>query len=236
MRRLRAIKSPEEVERLRRGCALAEAGLAHLVSGITEGQSRAEVSNLWRAGVADAVRERGVADLTGHWDFVSVGADPWAKNGLVVRGALVKADVGCVIGGYSSDSARSYSFGPADPVACAIYDVLREAFETGIATIRPGVALRDVYALTSAVMHRAGFTGYSRGHFGHSVGASVGMEEWPFISVDSAVIIEPGMVLAFETPFYANGIGSLMIEDQLLVTETGAEVMNTLPRELVDVS
>ncbi len=82
-------------------------------------------------------------------------------------------------------------------------------------------------------MIQRAFPGYQRGHFGHSVGASVGSEEWPFISAGSDIVIEPGMVLAFETPFYGNGVGALMIEDQMLVTETGVEVMNTLPRALV---
>jgi Xaa-Pro aminopeptidase len=234
VRRLRSIKTPAEIERLRRGCALAEAGLARLTAGVATGQSRREVSALWRAGVAEAVAAGGVTDLTGQWDYVSVGPDPWGSGGTVVPGAVIKADVGCIIGGYSSDGARSYSFGPADPVARDVYAALRDAFETGIAAIRPGVALSEVYERTAAVMHRAGYEGYRRGHFGHGLGASVGMEEWPFIAADSDVVAEPGMVLAFETPFYATGIGSLTIEDQLLVTESGIEVMSTVPREFLE--
>lgn len=106
----------------------------------------------------------------------------------------------------------------------------------GLGMFRPGVMLRDIHAATLASIQRYGLKSYSRGHFGHSVGAAVGIEEWPFISADSEIVLEPGMVMAFETPFYANGLGALMIEDQLLITESGCEVMNTLPRGLTRMS
>jgi Xaa-Pro aminopeptidase len=70
----------------------------------------------------------------------------------------------------------------------------------------------------------------------HSVGGSVGIEEWPFFSANSPEPILPSMVVALEAPFYAQGLGALMIEDQFLVTESGVEPMNRLPRGLRDLS
>jgi Xaa-Pro aminopeptidase len=233
VRRLRAIKSTEEISLLRRACALAEAGLATMVSSIAPSRSRRALSERWREGVAVEASARGISDLTGLWDFISVGPDPWGSDGRVAPGAIVKADVGCLIGGYSSDSERTYVYGEPDPLARDIHAVLLDAFHAGLTAIRPGAMLRDIHATTARVIHAAGYAGYQRGHFGHGVGASVGSEEWPFIAADSEVAAEPGMVLAFETPFYGNGIGALMIEDQILVTETGIEVMNTMRRELV---
>ncbi len=96
--------------------------------------------------------------------------------------------------------------------------------------------MRDIYAATTTSIHRAGLASYQRGHFGHGLGASVGSEEWPFIAADSDVIAEPGMMLAFETPFYGKGIGGLIIEDQLLVTEDGIEIITTLPRDFLDIA
>ena len=87
-----------------------------------------------------------------------------------------------------------------------------------------------------ASMRKDGFHEYFRGHFGHSVGGGVGIEEWPFFSADSAELIEPGMVVALEAPFYAQGLGALMIEDQFLVTPDGVEPMNSLPRGLRDLT
>lgn len=235
VRRLRAIKSPAEIDFLRRGCALAETGLVAMAHAIASGRSRRDLSRVWRSAIDDTAEAGNVRDLTGVWDFISVGADPWVDGGTVAEGAIVKADVGCVVSGYSSDSARTYVFGRPDSIARDIFAVLTDAFHAGLETIRPGTVLRDVYAATARVMHAAGFHGYQRGHFGHGLGASVGSEEWPFIAADSEVVVEPGMVLAFETPFYGSGIGALMIEDQMLVTETGINVMNKLPRALVEI-
>ncbi|MFN3645333.1 MAG: M24 family metallopeptidase [Gemmobacter sp.] len=79
----------------------------------------------------------------------------------------------------------------------------------------------------------AGLAGDSRGHFGHGLGASLGSEDWPFISAPTDVLAEPGMMLAFECPFYATGLGGFFIEDMVLVTETGAETLNRLPTDFV---
>jgi Xaa-Pro aminopeptidase len=64
----------------------------------------------------------------------------------------------------------------------------------------------------------------------------VGIEEWPFFSADNTEVIESDMVVALEAPFYGQNFGALMIEDQFLVTRSGVECMNTLPRGLRDMS
>lgn len=233
LRRLRAVKTAAEIDRLRRACQLAEAGLQRMVGAIAAGASQRDLSQAWRAGVSEAAAERGVADLSGTWDYIAVGPEPWQPGGIVAPGALIKADVGCLIDGYSSDSARTYVFGCPTAVARDVFAALAEAFDAGVAQIRAGGTLGAVHAAVADAMRAAGFPRYRRGHFGHGLGASVGSEEWPFMCAGSEVVIEPGMVLAFEVPFYARGLGALMIEDQILVTETGSEPMNSLPRELV---
>jgi Xaa-Pro aminopeptidase len=234
VRRLRAVKSPSEVERLQKACRLAEAGLQRMTADVKPGVSIRELSEAWRIGVKETAEAAKVTNLTGHWDFISIGTDPWNQAGTVEDGAIIKADVGCLIDGYSSDSARTFSYGQPSAIARDIFKVLETAFEAGLAAIRPGVTFGTVYAAVLKEMRAAGFAEYHRGHFGHAVGANVGMEEWPFISARNEEFIEAGMVLALETPFYAKGVGALMIEDQLLVTENGIEVMNVLPRTLVD--
>jgi Xaa-Pro aminopeptidase len=234
VRTLRAVKSPQEIARLQQASMLAEAGLKALMAEVAPGASIDQLSQAWRVGVRQAAHAAGVRNLTGHWDFIAIGPDPWGKTGLVEEGAIIKADVGCLIDGYSSDGARTFSFGTPSAVAQDIFSALTRAFEAGLATIRPGVTFGAVYAAILQEMRVAGYAEYHRGHFGHAVGAGVGMEDWPFISAGNEVSIETGMVLALEAPFYAQGVGALMIEDQLLVTETGVEVMNSLPRGMVD--
>ncbi|WP_114943179.1 M24 family metallopeptidase [Microvirga calopogonii] len=234
IRRLRAVKSQREIARLRQASILAEAGLRALMADVAHGASIGQLSEAWRSGVRQAAHVAGVRNLTGQWDFIAVGPDPWGRAGIVEEGAIIKADVGCLIDGYSSDGARTFSFGNPSAIAQDIFSALACAFEAGLAAIRPGVTFGAVYAAVLQEMRAAGYVEYHRGHFGHAVGAGVGMEDWPFVSAGNEELVEPGMVLALEAPFYAKGVGALMIEDQLLVTETGVEVMNSLPRRMVD--
>jgi Xaa-Pro aminopeptidase len=87
-----------------------------------------------------------------------------------------------------------------------------------------------------AAVRESGFPSYARGHFGHGLGASIWSEEWPYTAADSEVVLEAGMVMAFETPWYVDGIGGVIIEDMLLITEDGAETLAgaTLPHDLIE--
>jgi Xaa-Pro aminopeptidase len=235
LRRLRAVKTSREIERLRRAARAAEAGLIRMAAAVKPGVSLSELSSSWKAGAQAAAAEGGFG-LSGHWDFISVGADLSDMAAVVTPGALIKADVGTLVDGYSSDGARTFTHGPASPLAREIFKALETAFAAGLETLRPGNTFGAVHAAMLASMRKDGFAEYYRGHFGHSVGGSVGIEEWPFFSAGNPEIILPSMVVALETPFYGQGIGALMIEDQFLITETGAECMNTLPRTLRDLS
>jgi Xaa-Pro aminopeptidase len=126
-----------------------------------------------------------------------------------------------VLGAPSADQARAYA-------------ALRAGFRAGLAALGPGTPLSLVHRVTENAIRAAGIAGFTRGHFGHSLGAGLGSEDWPFISATSPVVAEPGMVLAFECPWYVTGLGGFILENQLLVTDDGIEVMNRLPEDLVE--
>lgn len=233
--RLRMVKTPAEIALLRTGAQLAEAGIRAVMARLHVGQTRAEISELWRATVLAEAKQRGIGNLTGQWDYTAVGPDPWSPHGVVEHGSVVKIDVGCVLAGYSSDSARTFCFGRASAHARAIHDGLRAAFEAGRTAFRPGNTLGDVHAACVAAMRAHGFKTYMRGHFGHGIGQNVFSEEWPYTGHGVDIALEPGMVMAFETPYYVNGVGAFIIEDQLLVTADGHETMNTLPYDFLEI-
>ena len=164
----------------------------------------------------------------------TVGALPWAGGGTVARGDVIKFDVGCLIDGYSSDSGRTFTCGPARPRAREVMAALSDAFAAGLERLKPGHLLSDVHRAATQAMHRAGFRRFSRGHFGHSLGHDTFCEVPPFIAAEADWPIEPGMVLAFETPFYIDGEGGFIIEDQFVITDTGATPAWRLPRGLVE--
>ena len=180
-------------------------------------------------------KRRGLPPPASAWAYIAVGGDGFAPGGPAETGDLIKIDVGCVIDGYSSDGGRTAVLGHAGHAERKVYDALRKSFDAGFALLRPGAALSDVYRAVATTMWDAGFSTYGRGHFGHGVGASIWSEEWPFISADATAIAEPGMVLAFETPYYIKGLGGFIIEDQILITETGTEVMAPMSRDLIEI-
>ncbi|WP_333900180.1 Xaa-Pro peptidase family protein [Agrobacterium pusense] len=235
LKRLRAVKSQREINLLRQASAAAEAGLVEMAAAVRPGAALGQLSTAWKSG-AQAYAAKSGFSLSGHWDFISVGPALSDMTAKVAPGALIKADVGTLVDGYSSDGARTFSWGPVSPLAGDIFKALEAAFARGLDALRPGNTFGAVHAAMLASMRKDGFGEYYRGHFGHSVGGSVGIEEWPFFSHDNPEVILPGMVVALEAPFYGEGVGALMIEDQFLVTASGAECMNSLPRTLRDLS
>lgn len=230
---IKAVKSPREIARLQAAASLAEAGMRRAIAAVREGITRDAIAAAWKAGVADAVAARGDR-LTGQWEYTTVGPTPWSGGGAVQRGDVIKFDVGCLVEGYSSDSGRTYTCGPARPRAREIMRALCDAFTAGLEVLRPGHTMREVHQRATAAMQRAGFTRYTRGHYGHSLGHDTFCEVPPFIAAQADLAIEPGMVLAFETPFYVDGEGGFIIEDQFLITADGAQAAWSLERELVE--
>jgi Xaa-Pro dipeptidase len=232
--RLRAIKSAKEIAMLRSAAELASAGVQTLLRALRPGLDARAMTEIWRqAHRAEAARRKiRLAEL--DWAYIAVGGDGFAPGAPAAIGDLVKIDVGCVFSGYSSDGARTAVIGRPSRAQRDVYDALRRGFDAGLEALRPGVPLARVYGIVARTIQDAGFLTYARGHFGHGVGASVWSEEWPFISADSTAVAEPNMVLAFETPYYIDGLGGFIIEDQLLIGDASAEVMAPSSRDLYE--
>lgn len=233
IRRCRMIKSPREIDFLRTGSVLAEAGIAAMAQEVRDGVRREHLSDVWRDGVKREAARLGVTNMTGAWDYISVGPNPWGGSDVVRPGEPIKVDVGCVLNGYSSDGGRTFVLGrPSEDVA-TVHAALLAAFESGLKAIGPGRPMSGPHTELHRAMKSAGFEDFTRGHVGHSVGQSVFSEEWPFLSASNSLSFEPGMMIAFEAPLYLDGVGGFIIEDQLLIDDTGIEILNRLARTLV---
>lgn len=234
--RLRSIKCADEIGFLRHAAEYARDGVAKLTRSITAGMDAVEMTRIWKSAVHDSAVSSGGPAPQSTWSYIAVGGDGFAPGGPARPGDIIKVDVGCVINGYSSDGGRTAVLGKPSSDAKRIFDALHRAFAKGFALLRPGMALKDIYHITSNAMWDQGYQTYGRGHFGHGVGASIWSEEWPFIAANSDAVLEPNMVLAFEVPWYIDGLGGFIIEDQVLITEAGTEVMGPSPREMIALS
>jgi Xaa-Pro aminopeptidase len=224
---LRAIKDPDEIAKLRLAAELTETGIAAARDALRPGMSDVAVSAAYQCAIWErAANDSHFAALRQVEGLVSVGDG--TGSALVGPGQIVKLDMQVDVGGYHSDIGRTYALQPtADQQT--VYDALNDALAAAVATIAPGVPLREVWQAGTDAMRGAGFPNYSRGHLGHSVGLAHNYEEPPFIAADEKRPLAPGMVVSVELPYYLLGVGSFQMERMVLVEESGRELLDRLP-------
>lgn len=238
MYRLRSVKLPFEIDRLARAAHLAEAGMAHATGNLHLGMTLAELRSHFVEGVAREARSSTqYQEFSDLWVIPGMGgqasiASSATDHAGLTPGDLVKFDCGTTVGGYRSDSGRTFAFGRPSDDAARLYGVLRDAHRRAVDMIRPGTKASSVYREASGYVQDRGYPGYRRGHFGHSVGIDTFHEEPPFLSPTDDTPLEAGMVLAVETPFYGADVGPIMLEDLVEVTADGCRYLTHLPREL----
>ncbi|MBI3968407.1 MAG: M24 family metallopeptidase [Chloroflexi bacterium] len=238
---VRTHKTPAEIELIRQGVFLAEAGIRNVVDRDVRGLTAGQLRLLYVKGVVDAaLGPPGVPDYQlGGITNVSFGPDPSPKMAAGTRGIadgdVLKFDVGAIVAGYGSDLGRNFMVGPTPDAVRRVQDAMLAGLRDAVAAIRPGARFCDVYAAGMAEVRRHDMPYYSRGHIGHTIGAMGGGEESPFIGPNETRELEPGMVLAVEVPAYVRGLGAFQNEHDLVVTDTGVEILDTLPIELLEI-
>jgi Xaa-Pro dipeptidase len=235
---IRLIKEEWEVDRLRAGVELSEAGMTWASQHLEAGMTAQDVRAAYQVGVAQAASgDPRYAGYSDNWVLPTVGgitsAGYGATTGGLQPGNLVKFDCGATVGGYRSDGGRTYAFRERTPEAQHLHDVLAEAQRIARDLLRPGAVIGDVYRGAMAHVHENGYPTFNRGHVGHSIGIDSFHEEPPYISPGCTELVRPGMVFAVEVPSYTPDVGAIMIEDLVVVREHGAELLHSLPHELV---
>jgi Xaa-Pro aminopeptidase len=230
---LREVKDPGEAERLRAAARLADEALVEVVGAGLAGRTEKEIAT----ELEIAMLRRG-AEALSFPPIVAGGAHgalPHAepRDVAIERGTLVTIDWGCQLDGYCSDCTRTFAVGGVDGEAREVYDLVLRAQEESLAAVAPGAAARDVDAVARSLIDDAGHGD----HFGHGLGHGVGLEvhEGPRLSRISEATLAAGMVVTVEPGVYLPGRLGVRIEDLVLVTESGHDVLNTLPKEFQEV-
>ena len=229
---LRQIKDQEEIARLRIAVWQAEKAFAVLRLTLrpetTEKEAADELEHQFRLfGAKDAAFP----------SIVAVGpraalphATPTKKR--IGEADFVLVDWGASEGLYRSDLTRVLVTGRISPKFERIYQIVFEAQTRAIAAIRPGVLAHDVDDVARTVIAKAGFGRRFRHGLGHGLGLLV--HEAPRLAVKNPTILKPGMVVTVEPGIYLPGWGGVRIEDDVLVTRTGHEVLTHVPKRLED--
>jgi Xaa-Pro aminopeptidase len=232
---LRQIKDESEVAAIREAIRFAERAFQMLRAGLRQGESEKDT-----ADALEGYLRRCGATGASFPPIVAVGVNsamPHARPTTTTRigqDDFVLIDWGATGRPYKSDLTRVLVTGKVTPKFEAIYRTVLNALESGIAAIRPGVKAHDVDALARSVIEDAGFGRF----FDHGLGHGLGMDihEAPRVRKGSNVVLEPGMVFTVEPGIYLPDWGGIRIEDDVLVTPDGCEVLSRVPRSLDSVS
>ncbi len=229
----RAVKDGGELDAIRRACSVSDDVYAALTSETLVGRTEADVA-WW---LEKAFREHG-AEASAFGTIVASGlngAKPHAGAGSTVieEGALVTVDMGCVVDGYLSDCTRTFATGPLTAELTEIYDLVAQAQLDGLAAVRAGATGHDVDAASRTAIAEAGF-GEAYGHgLGHGVGLEI--HEAPTLRTESTDVLAPGNVVSVEPGIYVPGTGGCRIEDLVVVTEAGCEILTSFTKDLLTV-
>jgi Xaa-Pro aminopeptidase len=227
---LREIKDREEIRSIRRAIQVAERAFGVVRAGLRADQTE--------TGIA-AHLEHQIRDFGGEgFSFPAIiaagarAALPHARptNASIGGNSLVLFDWGAVVEGYRSDLTRLLTTAKIPPKLERVYQVVLTAQRQAIEAIRPGVLLSEVDAVARGVIDAAGFGK----RFGHGLGHGFGLEihEQPRLAPGQDRPLQRGMVVTVEPGIYLPGWGGVRIEDDVLVTRDGHEVLSSLPKEL----
>ena len=227
---LRMIKDRSEIDAMRRAIQITEDALDDVVGIIRAGMTERQVAN----ELLMALMRRGAE---------GIAFDPLIQSGpnaalphltsterVIQAGEGLLMDFGIIVDGYNSDITRTFAVGQPSDEFKRIYNLVKQANAAGRAAAKPGATGQDIDRATRKVIEDAGYGQY----FTHRTGHGLGLQghEPPYIVEGTAVPLVVGNTFTVEPGIYISGIGGVRIEDDVLITDDGAESLTTYDREL----
>ena len=220
---LRNIKSYEEVTKIKKAAELADKCIEIGVAYLKEGVEERDVVN----HIENEIKKYGVNEMS--FDTMVLFGDHAASshgtpgNRKLQQNEYVLFDLGVVYEHYCSDMTRTVKFGNPSEDAQNIYKTVLKAEQSAIEAIKPGVMIKDIDKIARDIISEAGYGDY----FPHRLGHGLGLEEHEYQDVSSANEnpLEAGMVITIEPGIYVPDVAGVRIEDDILVTENGYEIL-----------
>lgn len=228
---MRLRKDEEELNRIRKAAAIADQAFQHILTfirpGVTEMEVAAELEyQMRKLGASGPSFQTIIAS-----GFRSAMPHGVASEKKIENGELVTLDFGAVYQGYVSDITRTVAVGEISPKLKEIYEICLEAQKEGVRKIGPKMTGKEADAICRDYIAAKGY-GEA---FGHGTGHGIGLDihEEPTLSLKGEIVLEPGMVVTVEPGIYLPGLGGVRIEDDILITENGNEVITQSKKELI---
>lgn len=230
--KLRAVKDPGELRIMREAAQAISAVFERLLPQIRPGIAELAIA----AEIEHEIKRLGGSGTSFETIVASGPRSAWAHARptpkLLGKNELVVLDQGAILRGYCSDMTRTVFVGKASGKVKSLYSAVLEAQDAGKRAIRPGVTAGDVDKAARNTLKRARLDRY----FTHSLGHGLGLEvhELPRLGKGEETVLQEGMVLTVEPGVYIEGVGGIRIEDDVVVTAGGVEVLTSAPREFLE--
>jgi len=229
---LRAVKEPAEIEKIRKAIQIASESFLDTLPRLKPGVHEKTAGDF----LEFRMKQRG-GESSSFPVIVASGPRAALPHGKpsdkgMEKGETVVVDFGVCHQGYHSDETKTLILGRPDPRQKKVYDLVRKAQEKAIRATRPGVNVRSIDRAAREVISRAGYGKF----FGHGTGHGIGLavHEPPTLSPRGSGVVEAGMIFSVEPGVYLPGWGGVRLEDLVLVTEGGCEVLTYLSKDLKD--
>ncbi|TCP70617.1 M24 family metallopeptidase [Baia soyae] len=228
---LRMIKSEDELSIIRQAATIADRTFEQIIQYIQPGLKESEVQLRLKV----LMMEMGATGPS----FDIIVASGWrgalphgvASDKVIEKGDLVTLDFGAAYQGYVSDLTRTVMVGKPNEKQKEIYDIVLEAERKAVDALRPGMTGMEADAVARDLITQRGYGAY----FGHGTGHGIGLEvhEGPRLSQAGSNVLKPGNVVTVEPGIYLSDFGGVRIEDDVLITESGHEVLTHCTKELI---
>lgn len=226
---IRSVKSKEEIELYREAAEKTSTVMKKIIEEVEPGMREREVS----------ARAKYMMDSIGGEEqsfepFMMSGKHSWmphrTSTGKKLNdGDLALLDMGMMWNGYATDITRTFIIGTPSEEKKRFFEAAFEAQKSAIDALRPGIKAKEVHQAAVSVFEEYGFSEFFPHLTGHGVGCDI--HENPIIDEGQDIELEPGMITTIEPGIYKEGIGGARLEDMVLITDSGIELLTDVPRE-----
>jgi Xaa-Pro aminopeptidase len=228
---MRTIKDPGEIAKIRAACHLGVALFYQLLEVVRPGVPEVEV-----AGELEFAARRLGADQMSFPTIIAGGTRSALPHGRASQSVLplkgfVVCDFGVILAGYCSDMTRTFHLGHPQRETGKVYEAVREAQQAALDAVKPGATIGEVDRAARKWLQKLNLARF----FTHSTGHGLGLEihEAPRVAAGQQETLRPGMVITIEPGVYLPGKFGVRIEDTVVVTDSGCEILTPCPRDLV---
>jgi Xaa-Pro dipeptidase len=226
------IKSPHEIELMRLAAKVTLAAYEATYQSMKVGMKQTEVEELIEQAHRKLGFEGGADVQVGEYSAFPHGS---VQPQGIREGTIVMIDGGCSVEGYQSDITRTFVLGKASDKMKQVFDIVHRAQSAALAAARPGVEAGSIDAAARQVITDAGY-GPDYKHFTHRLGHGMGMDghEWPYLVRGNATKLQPEMTFSDEPGIYIRGEFGIRLEDDMHITDKGAELFTPQSPSLED--